>query len=192
MWNKSNQKLNQKIQPKTINKESTISHIMDCTELWASLKQLWLLEAPPSIPTIGPWEPAATGGILLPPKLQKHMEVPARLKFDPQFPTKVFANRRKSGTRRKVPFADLPREIWTKKITHLPICRGSPKFYVFLSSMAIFSNTRNCTRLQKKHKTWFGHEPKAEHRNSNTKTAKKKCFLFAGCDGSWRYWQQKP
>lgn len=111
---------------------------MDCTELWASLKQLWLLEAPPSIPTIGPWEPAATGGILLPPKVQKHMENPARLKFDPQFPTKVFANRRKSGTRRKVPFADLPREIWTKKITHLPICRGSPKFFqhVFLSSMA--------------------------------------------------------
>ena len=61
---------------------------MDCTELWASLKQLWLLEAPPSIPTIGPWEPAATGGILLPPKVQKHMENPARLKFDPQFPTK--------------------------------------------------------------------------------------------------------
>lgn len=57
---------------------------------------------------------------------------------------------------------------------------------------AIFSNTRNCTRLQRKHKTWFGHESKPEHRNSNTKTANEKfCFLLAGCDGSWRYWQYK-
>lgn len=111
---------------------------MDCTELWASLKQLWLLEAPPSIPTIGPWEPAATGGILLPPKGAKTYGKPCSSQVWSSVPNEGFRQPKKKRHPSQSAVCRFATGNLNQKITHLPIFRGSPNFFqhVFLSSMA--------------------------------------------------------
>lgn len=136
---------------------------MDCTSCCDLADEAaWLRKAPPRIPTIGPWEPAATGGILYLQRCKTTYGKPARLKFDPQFPTKVFTNRRKSGTVAKcrLPIChgkSEPKNNKSADLSGVPISSFSKFFIIHGEEMVFLMHTDACNYIFCMSTVWKHH-----------------------------------